>query len=83
MDAYGQDIGMGFAIGIVTWLVANVTVLMGLANVTVLHWSRMYHGDVRLPRGLPKIGHQTRMRQIDLCHCSDQVQHQNRPRPPR
>ena len=72
MDAYGLDIDMGFAIAMRMVVVAIVTVEVGLENVTV-HWIRKkkYHDDVRLPRGLPKMVHWTRISQIDLCHCSD------------
>lgn len=74
VDADGLDmIDMGFAIVTSLVVVANVTVVFGLENVTVLHWIRKmkYHDDVRLPRGLPKIVHRTRTSQIDLCHYSD------------
>jgi len=38
VDAYGRDIDMGFAIvSRLVVVVATVTVVVGLANVTVLH----------------------------------------------
>ena len=87
VDAYGLDIDMSFAIakGLVVVVAAIVTVVVGLENVRVQHWIRKmkYHDDVRLPRGLPKIVHLTRMCQIDLFHCSDLMQRRIRPRHPR
>jgi hypothetical protein len=77
VDAYGLDIDIGFGFANVMWsvAVANVTGVVGLANVTVLHWIRKstHHDEVRLPRDLLKIVHRTRKSQIDLCHCSDQI----------
>ena len=81
-DAYGLDIDMSSAIVGRFLAVANAAVVFGLE---ILHWIRKmkYRDDVRLPRGLPKIVHHSRMSQTDLCHCSDQLQRRNRPRRPR
>ena len=79
MDAYGRDIDMGFAIVsrlVVVVVVATVKVVVGLANVTVLHWVRkvMDHDEVRLPRSLVAGKQNLVFRGIDHCYC-DRVGH--------
>ena len=67
MDAFGLEVDMGFAIVVVVVVVANVTWVVGLATVTVLHWFRKLkiHDDARLQRVLAPSVHRTRNGQFD------------------